>query len=238
MGKVLKAVAIIAVAVAIAYFAPQLTPAFLSSAFGTAVATSIVATALSAVAGMAFQALTYAPGEQPSGYRRGFRELDGPLGSWVEREPPAPFAERLEPIRAAWWRDPIFYPWQRLAIVSVRGDCMVPVLPSRRCWVLVDRLAPIAPGDLFVFGLDDLFTSYLAADRRWWARLTGIGMVKRYLGTEPAVGKVIFDLTNPPTLCETGRERFIYAYRVAGTASSWWMALRALWSLHSRAHAE
>lgn len=237
MGKVLKAVAIIAVAVAIAYFAPQLTPAFLSSALGTAAATSIVATALSAVAGAAFQALTYAPGEQPSGYRRAFHELDGPLGSWIKREPPAPVGEQLAPIRAPWWRDPIFYPWQRLAIVSVRGDCMVPVLPSRRCWVLVDRLAPIAPGDLFVFGLDDLFTSYLAADRCWWDSLTGIGMVKRYLGTEPAAGKVIFELTNPPTLCEAGRQRLTYAYRVAGVAPNWCMAWRTLWSLKRRAHA-
>lgn len=41
MGKVLKAVAIIAIAVAVAYFAPQLTP-FLTSALGATAATAVV----------------------------------------------------------------------------------------------------------------------------------------------------------------------------------------------------
>lgn len=61
MGKVLKVVAVIAIAVAIAVYAPQLTPSFLSSAIGSTAATAAVATAMSLAAGAVMQALTPKP---------------------------------------------------------------------------------------------------------------------------------------------------------------------------------
>lgn len=67
MGKVLKAVAIIAIAVAIAYFAPQLAPAFLSAAVGTTAATAITAAVLTTVANMAVMALAAKPATTAAG---------------------------------------------------------------------------------------------------------------------------------------------------------------------------
>lgn len=72
MGKVLKAVAIIAVAVAVAYFAPQLAPTLLSSlgvtatAAATAAATAFIAATATAIAGVAFQALAGRPSTNAS----------------------------------------------------------------------------------------------------------------------------------------------------------------------------
>ncbi len=61
MGKVLKIVAVIAIAAAIAYFAPQLTPQFLSAAIGSTAATAAVAAALSIAASAAFAAVAGKP---------------------------------------------------------------------------------------------------------------------------------------------------------------------------------
>jgi hypothetical protein len=67
LGKVLKAVAVIAIAVAVAYFAPQLAPSLLSTlgvtatAAATAAATAFIAATATAVAGMAFAALAARP---------------------------------------------------------------------------------------------------------------------------------------------------------------------------------
>ncbi|MGN6270857.1 MAG: phage tail protein [Sphingomonas sp.] len=64
MGKVLKTVAIIAVAVAIAYFAPQISALILgpgASAAASAAVTAAVSTALSIGAGLVFQALAGKP---------------------------------------------------------------------------------------------------------------------------------------------------------------------------------
>jgi hypothetical protein len=61
LGKVLKVVAVIAIAAAIAYFAPQLTPAFLSSAIGTTAATAAVTAALSLAASAAVSLLAGKP---------------------------------------------------------------------------------------------------------------------------------------------------------------------------------
>lgn len=61
MGKVLKAVAVIAIAAAIAYFAPQLTPSFLSAAIGTTAATAAVTAALAIAASAAMTLLAGKP---------------------------------------------------------------------------------------------------------------------------------------------------------------------------------
>ncbi|WP_311270485.1 hypothetical protein [Sphingobium sp. WCS2017Hpa-17] len=66
MGKVLKVVAIIAVAAAIAYFAPQLTPQFLSAAIGSTAATAAVSAALTIAASAAMAALTPKPSSSAS----------------------------------------------------------------------------------------------------------------------------------------------------------------------------
>lgn len=64
MGKVLKVVAVVALAAAIAYFAPQLTPAFLSAAIGTTAATAAVTAALSLAASAAISLLASKPNTQ------------------------------------------------------------------------------------------------------------------------------------------------------------------------------
>lgn len=76
MGKVLKAVAIIAVAVAVAYFAPQLTP-YLASLVGSttaaAITTAIVSTAIAAAVSTGISLLAGKPstaGASPSVFRQ------------------------------------------------------------------------------------------------------------------------------------------------------------------------
>ncbi|VVT08957.1 Phage tail protein [Sphingomonas aurantiaca] len=61
MGKVLKIMAVIAIAAAVAYFAPQLAPSFLQAAIGTTAATAAVAAALSIAASAAFSLLAGKP---------------------------------------------------------------------------------------------------------------------------------------------------------------------------------
>lgn len=76
MGKVLKAVAIIAVAVAVAYFAPQISAALVSAGLSTATAaaitTAVVSTAIAAgmQAGMSLLAGKPATGGTPSAFRQ------------------------------------------------------------------------------------------------------------------------------------------------------------------------
>jgi hypothetical protein len=72
MGKVVKAVAVIAVAAAIAYFAPQLAPAFLTAAIGSTAATAAVAAALTLAVGAVTSALTPRPSTNaaPSVFRQ------------------------------------------------------------------------------------------------------------------------------------------------------------------------
>jgi len=74
MGKVVKIVAVIAIAAAIAYFAPSLTPAFLSTALGTTAATAAVTAALSiaasAVTAAIFASKPQAISATPGGFRQ------------------------------------------------------------------------------------------------------------------------------------------------------------------------
>lgn len=231
MGKVIKAVAVIAVAVAIAYFAPQLAPAFLNAALGTAAAASITATVLTAVAGMAMQALAgkpttgTAPGRQSS---RGMpREWEG--FGW--RYPPDPEQRRMAPVAAAWWRETIFWPWQRFAITRIAGDCMVPVIPKTARWIVVDRTAPINAGDQMVFRPDDL-RAYMRSSgepllRRWWSN----GLVKRFVGVDAESRVAVYETTNPPNRMESGLDRLLWAHRVVSWHPTYWQAMRAYWQM-------
>ncbi|MCP8892529.1 hypothetical protein [Sphingomonas faeni] len=220
MGKVIKTVAVVAIAVAIAVYAPQLTPAFLANIVGTAAATAITATALSFAANAAFQAIAASPADAPSGYRRSTNQIDHSGLRWVEVEPAAPAPEVLEPIEPTWLHS-FFFPGQRYSIVRLSGDCMLGVIPDETRWCVVDRLATIRPGDLFAFDLDDLWKAYAPEMRfAWWWRIFATGMVKRYLGTEREWGRLIFDCSNPPSLCETGFNHVRYAYRVRALAPS------------------
>lgn len=234
MGKVVKAIAVIAIAAAIAYFAPTLAPAFLSSALGAAAASAIVATTLTIATSMAFQAISASPADAPSGYRRGYRRQDVERFRWVEEPPAEPVQESLPPIEPRHWWWAFFWPGQRFTIQRIAGDCMNGSAMEGARWALVDRHAAIRLGDVFAFDLDDLWTAYrpeMALGFLWWRRWTAIGMVKRYLGTEPEWGRIIFDCSNPPTLCETGRNHVRYAYRARAASRRWidcWRARRAI----------
>ena len=77
MGKVLKAVAIIAVAVAVAYFAPQISAALVSAGLSTATAaaitTTLVSTAIAAAVSTGISLLAGKPstaGASPSVFRQ------------------------------------------------------------------------------------------------------------------------------------------------------------------------
>lgn len=81
MGKVLKIVAIIAIAAAIAYFAPQLTPAFLAHAIGTAAATAAVTAALTIAANVALTAVAGKPSATSAATPGVFRQTIA--NSWI-----------------------------------------------------------------------------------------------------------------------------------------------------------
>lgn len=92
MGKVLKAVAVIAIAVAVAYFAPQLLPALIGSgALASAVAAAIVSTAIATAVTTGLSLLagkphtSTAPGAQST--RGQPQERDG--FAWRYPPPPA-----------------------------------------------------------------------------------------------------------------------------------------------------
>lgn len=72
MGKVVKAVALIAAAAAVAYFAPQLTPAFLKAAIGVAAAQAATAAAITIAASAVFAAAIGKPRSEntPSIFRQ------------------------------------------------------------------------------------------------------------------------------------------------------------------------
>lgn len=228
MGKVLKAIAVIAIVAAVAYFAPMLTPHFLAAAIGTTAATAAVTAALSIGLSMAFQAFSSAPADAPSGERRPTMRFDPAKLRMVEEAPSTPEPATLDPIEPRSWRWAFFWPRQRYSVIRVAGDCMVGMVPENTRWAVVSRHDRIRPGDLFCFDLDDLWRSYGPVVRwRWFWRLTAVGMVKRYLGTEREWGRLIFDCTNPPVECETGFNHVRFAYRVLSWHPSWWAARRS-----------
>lgn len=235
MGKVLKVVAVIAIAAAIAYFAPSLTPTFLSTALGSAAATAVTATILSMAANVAMQALTVGP-DAPSGYRRPTMQRDATGLRLIEVQPPPPAPEVLAPIEPRSWRHAFFWPWQTRSVIRISGDCMDGTMLETNRWAVIDRHAMIEPGAFFAFDLDDMWTAYFRTGRwRWIMRIFGVGMVKRYLGTEREWGRLVFDCTNPPSLCETGFNHVRYAYAVVGAYPSWFAARRACAARHHRA---
>lgn len=236
MGKVLKAVAGIALAVGVAVAAPYL--AGMVFAHGTMAffaATAAIGVVLGGVAGFALQAIGYAPADAPSGIRRPSVQRDASGMRFVEVAPTPPEPVNLEAIEPTSIRWAFFWPWQRHTVIRAGGDCMMGVISPKARWALVSRLEAIRPGDLFAFDIDDLWTAYQPDMRwRWWRRITAVGMIKRYLGLEAQWGRIIFDCTNPPTECETGRNHVRYAYRVLSMHHSPVGAWRAAWRLKKR----
>ncbi|SEM54139.1 hypothetical protein SAMN05192583_0563 [Sphingomonas gellani] len=231
MGKVLRAVAVIAVTAAIAAYAPQLGLAFLHAFGSAAVAGSAAALAagaavgavLSVAAAVAVSAFaprphtSTAPGQQPS---RGQPMEQGGFGF---RYPADPTGQTLPAIREPWWRDDVFLPWGQRAVCPVRGTCMRPVMPDSARWVVIDRFAPIRAGDLFLFRPDDLVDYMRAAGGD--PRVSGL--VKRLVGVDPERRVVVYETTNPPNRMETGLDRVLHAYRVTSWHTSWWAAVKA-----------
>lgn len=222
MGKVVKIVAVIAIAAAIAYFAPYLSGTVLGLA-GSA-ATAAVAATLSLAASMAFAALapkpgSHAPGGQPSA------PIALEWGRHGKENWPIPAVDQMPPVDAG-WRCPIFYPWQRFAVVKTRGNCMLPSITGR--WAVVERDATIKRGDYFLFGINDL-RRYFKHDTIQAFACNGLG--KEFDGYDPIDRTVAFHSTNPLIRMQTGIDRVKWAYRVAAverTRLAAWRALRLL----------
>lgn len=243
MGKVVKTLAVIAVAAAVAYFAPQISAVLLQAlgsgavagSLAATVATSFVAAGLAVAASYALQAFAYAPEDAPSGYRLATMQQDTTGLRMLTVEPPAPAPEVLRPIEPRSWRHAFFWPWQRFALIRIAGDCMEGAIPDGTAWGIVDREADIEPGCLFAFDVDDMWTAYARGLRfKWWWRLTSIGMAKRYLGTEREWGRLVFECVNPPSLCETGFNHVRYAYRITDVSRSWIGGAVLIWRLRRR----
>jgi hypothetical protein len=245
MGRVLKTVAVIAVAAAIAYFAPTLglqlaqlaIPGAVAGGIAAGIGAAVVAATLSAVAGLAFQAISASPADAPSGIRRATIQRDASGLELVEVQPSTPELIDLAPIEPRHWWHAYFFPGQRYDVIRLVGDCMDGLVAKNARWALISRDNVIRPGDLFAFDLDDLWRTYSPNMRwRWWHRVTSVGMVKRYLGQEAGWDRIIFDCTNPPTICETGRNHVRHAYRVVSLHPSPWGAWRARWKLSPALH--
>lgn len=236
MGKVLKSIAVIAIAAGIAYFAPGLgvglLHAFGSTAVAGSLAASVAATVVATGLSLAVAGVMSAITSDPSGERRAPMVWDIATLGWKAATLPEPEPDTLAPIEPRSLRFAFFLPGQRWSVDRLSGNCMNGSDMEGSRWILVDRRAPILAGGFFCFDLDDMWTNYMP-EARWnlLLRWRATGMVKRYLGTEPARGRVIFDCTNPPTICETGRARLRYAYAVTahsptlrGIVRAWWQA--------------
>lgn len=239
MGKVVRAVAILAISAAIAVYAPELGLGILHAFGSTAVAGSFAAYAAGAVvsaaltigAMAALQAISAPPDEDPSGFRRQYFEMDPSGFRHVEVAAPASVEIDMDPIEPRSFLRWHLFPWQRFGLERFKLDCMNGVLGNAGGgWGVIDRRAVIRPGDVFSFHLDDMWTSYWP-DAPLLLRLTACGMGKRYLGVDPTRDVIIFDCTNPPTLCESGRHHFVHAYRVRAWSPAWWGALCAWWTM-------
>jgi hypothetical protein len=238
MGKVVKTVAAIAVAVAISYFAPQLGAAFLTAvgttaaaagAAGVAAATALAASVLTVAGGLLMRELAPAPGSYPAGYAptKALPTIATADFRFVQEEFPTKIGCPLQPVDPPCLSRPFHLFSSRYAISGTQGDCMVPVVP-RRAYIVVDRIASIAPGDLFVFSTNDLLTGTYTMGMNWRTRWRLGGLVKRYDGLDPQSRTLYFHCLFPKMQrIATGQDRLTYAYRVVSSHRSWWQAWRA-----------
>lgn len=225
MGKVVKAVVGVAALIAIAVAAPYLAGALLglTGALATS-ATALIGIGLGLGANYVFQAIGVAPADTASGPRvRTLRE-DPKTFRLVEVQP-EPIV--LSPIEAKSLFTAYFFPWQRFSIVRMAGNCLDGVVALNDRWALIDRYELIQPGSLFSFDLDDLWTSYQPNMKwAWWWRVFAVGMVKQYSGMDGE--RLIFECSNPRTVCETGLNRVRFAYAVVATFPTYRRAFRRM----------
>jgi len=225
MGKVVKIVAVVAVAAAVAYFAPQISALILAgaSATTTAAITAAVAATLSLGASLALQAFASKPHTSTAPGRQASRGQPMTQDGFARSYPPEPSGKTMPPVDEPWWRNGQFLPWQRFAVVPVRGTCMVPVMPRGTRWVVLDRCSPIKRGDMFLLKPDDL-AEYMRASG---GNPRVAGLVKRFVGFDPVARVAVYETTNPPNRIQTGADRIVHAYRVNSWHSGLLAALRA-----------
>lgn len=236
MGKVVKAVAVIAVAAAIAYFAPGIGLGVLHAFGSTAVAGSfaatlagtLVAATLAAAASVALQAFSPKPHTSTAPGRQASRGQPLERDGFAWRHPADPEKTCMEPIGERWWRDPLFLPWQRVAVRAVRGNCLAPTMTEKTRWVVVDRRQPITRDDFLLLKPDDLRAYHAAAG----TPMSG-GLIKRFVGVDPQRKVIVYETTNPPNRIETGLDRIMHAYRVVSWHRSWSAAMLSAWH-HAR----
>jgi hypothetical protein len=239
MGKVVKAVAGVALIAAVVVFAPQLMSVLAtSSLFGAAggVATfaslglagavtgALTSMAIAMGAGLVMSALAAAPGGLAHSGTAPMKL--NPETFKFDYDGPEPDAAALPSMPVRWWKEVLFWPWVRVPVVKSRGDCMAPEMP-RGAWIVLDRTSEIQPGDIFVFELNDRDRGGYMTGAGRWGRWRINGLIKRYCGVDPDSGMIVFQYNNPPGYARTPRKRITYAYRVVSWHSSYWDARRA-----------
>ncbi len=235
MGKVVRTVAILAVAVAVAAYAPQLSAALVHAGLSAAAAAAITAVAaavVTTIGGAIVNAVLPAPRASVVPHTRaemrraptfGFDGLSLRRSPLSVREFADPDCLKAAAIQPPWWRDLYFLPWQRVSVVRSYGDCMAPTIPAGKQWLVVDRLSEIKAGDIIVLSTDDL-KSYNRG-RHDWPPLGGL--VKRFHGIDTARGEMVFECTNPAQRLSTPLSRITCAYRVVSWHRTWLSAMRA-----------
>jgi len=220
MGKVVKAVAVIALAVGVAVAAPYLA-GFVAAqgTFAFAAVSAAIGVALTTAAAALTRALTAAPSATRSFHASSTR----PAISAVVSSPRSPGR----------WRDPIFMPWWRFSIEPMTGDCMRPAVSDR--WAIVDREAEIRAGDYILIRVADQRRYYwpgwrqLAAWRGWrrvaWT-IGGQPMGKRFIGLAGDI--LAFECLNPRTYMEVPVGEVQTLYRVRATAPNLAAAFQVL----------
>ena len=220
MGRIVRTVVAVAVVVAVSYYAPYLGAAFLKAAgvtavagsFGAALATAAAATALGLGAAVGMRALGLTPKTSSLVLPKSPRREVHPAG----------FEPVMSPRHLPWyWRLSQFPEWGRFVLTPAVGDCMAPLLPKERHWLLIDKRAPIRRGDLFVFA---------TSDRPFLFQLRYSGLVKRFYGVNWDRGLFEFEMLNPFEIHVESLDRLDYAWcvRAAGTFAEMWRAKRAI----------
>lgn len=218
MGKVVKAVAIIAVSAAIAFAAPYIATTFLGlSGVAASVAGAAIATTLSIAATALYKVLTGPPSST-----RGLHPISTPL---------VPTSLQTSPIGKPGWRNPMFMPGQRFIIERMSGTCMLPIIYQR--WAIIDRQAPVRSNDLVMIRVADQRRYYLnGAHRdpiRLWQALIRVPMIKSFTGI--ADNTLLFKHTNPEIHLETDLNGVDVLYRIRAVEVSFRQAVRTWWRM-------
>ncbi|WAC24642.1 hypothetical protein [Blastomonas sp. SL216] len=250
MGKVVAVVATIALAVAVAAFAPALGTAFLTAVgtqaattLATAAATGLAASVMSLAGGLLIQQIGSNPARLPDGRhcpswtptqaRSAIRVQEN--WRWKDIPQPAPAPLPIGPVQINPFRTPLLAlviwgaTWlygTRFWLVLNAGDCMEPMLPKGH-WVLIDNARAAQPGDAISFMTDDLFINW-TEDLSLAERLRSCGMIKQYLGLADDGQVMVFRSMNDPVTGHTGIARLQYLHVVRSTHATWFAAIGAL----------